>query len=77
MPGRSEGSFSYTLGLGLLMGRAGRHRLIREGDYERALACYRLSESLYRSAGGARTNQAQSWWIGAASTRPSVTGRQR
>ncbi|MBM3188312.1 MAG: CHAT domain-containing protein, partial [Chloroflexi bacterium] len=57
--GASEGSFSYTLGLGLLMGRAARNWLIREGDYERALAGYRLSESLYRAL-GATTNQAQS-----------------
>jgi CHAT domain-containing protein/tetratricopeptide (TPR) repeat protein len=57
--GASEGSLSYALGLGLMVGRAGRHWLIREGDYERALACHRLGESLYRAL-GATTNQAQS-----------------
>jgi CHAT domain-containing protein len=57
--GAAEGSFSYALGLGLLLGRAGRHWLIREGDYERALACYRLAEALYEAL-GANINRAQS-----------------
>jgi CHAT domain-containing protein len=51
--GASEGSFSYTLGLGLLVGRYGRHWLVREGDYERALACFRLSSTLFRALGAA------------------------
>jgi CHAT domain-containing protein len=57
--GTTEGSFSYTLGLGLFLGRVGRHWLIREGDYERALACYRLAAALYRAL-GATTNLAKS-----------------
>jgi CHAT domain-containing protein len=57
--GASQGSFSYALGLGLLLGREGRHWLIRQGDYERALACYRLCEALY-TALSAGTNRAAS-----------------
>lgn len=56
--GASEGSFSYALGLGILCSRMGRHWLLRRGDYERALACYRLAVAL-NTALGARTHQAQ------------------
>lgn len=49
--GAIQGSFSYTVGLGLLLGRVGRHWLIREGDYERALACFRLASSLFKTLG--------------------------
>lgn len=57
--GAGDGSFSYALGLGLLLGRAGRHWMIRKGGHERALACYRLAESLFSKL-GATTNQAKS-----------------
>jgi CHAT domain-containing protein len=57
--GAGNGSFSYALGLGLLLGRVGRHWLIRKGGHERALACYRLAELLFREL-GATTNQAKS-----------------
>jgi CHAT domain-containing protein len=46
--GRTTGSISFSLGLGLLFARIGRRWLVREGDYERALACFRLSEALFR-----------------------------
>jgi tetratricopeptide (TPR) repeat protein len=57
--GASEGSFSYALGVGILFNRAARHWLMRAGDYERALACYRLGQALF-SALGATANRAQS-----------------
>ena len=56
--GAGDGSFSYALGLGLLLGRVGRHWMIRKGSHERALACYRLAELLFRKL-GATTNQAK------------------
>jgi CHAT domain-containing protein len=46
--GRTVGSFSFSLGLGLLFARIGRRWLVREGDYERALACFRLAEAVFR-----------------------------
>lgn len=49
--GRAEGSFSHALGLGLLLTRAGRQALVREGDYERADACYHLALTLDRELG--------------------------
>jgi CHAT domain-containing protein/TolA-binding protein len=57
--GATKGSFSYTLGLGLFLARAGRHWLIREGDYERSIACFRLASALFREL-GASTNLAGS-----------------
>ncbi len=57
--GAAEGSFSYALGLGLMIGRTGRDWLVRQGDYERALACYRLAEALYEEL-GAEVNRTQS-----------------
>jgi tetratricopeptide (TPR) repeat protein len=57
--GQQRGSFSYALGLGLLLSRAGRYWLVRKGDYERALACFRLAESLFRAL-AATGNAAQS-----------------
>jgi len=45
--GRSTGSFSFTLGLGLLFARVGRRWLVRDGDFERAMACFRLAEALF------------------------------
>ncbi len=47
--GERSGSFSFALGLGLLLNRFGRHCLIRQGDYEQALASYRLAESLFQA----------------------------
>lgn len=49
--GLNTGSFSYTLGLGLLFGRVGRYWLIQKGDYERSLICYRLAEILFHKLG--------------------------
>lgn len=57
--GATEGSFSYVLGLGLLLSRAARHWLLRRSDYERALTTYRLAQTLF-AALGATTNQGQS-----------------
>jgi CHAT domain-containing protein len=51
--GQERGSFSYALGLGLLFTRAGRRWLVARGDYERALACHRLAETLFRALGAA------------------------
>lgn len=47
--GSQEGSFSFCLGLGLLMSRIGGVWLMRSGDYERALACHRLAHALFLS----------------------------
>lgn len=49
--GRTRGSFSYCLGLGLLCARVGRRWLVRDGDYERALACFHLAEALFTALG--------------------------
>jgi tetratricopeptide (TPR) repeat protein len=46
--GRTTGSLSFSLGLGLFFARVGRRWLMRDGDYERALACFRLAEALFR-----------------------------
>lgn len=59
--GKREGSFSYTLGLGFLLCRFGRYCLVREADFEKALASYRLAEKLFRSL-GATINAAQSYF---------------
>lgn len=56
--GAHHSSFSYTLGLGILLNRFGRHLLIREGDYERALAGYRAARTLFLAL-GAQSNVAQ------------------
>jgi CHAT domain-containing protein len=56
--GASYSSFSYTLGLGILLNRFGRHWLIREGDYERALASYRAARALFLAL-GAQSNATQ------------------
>ena len=50
---------SRVLGLGFLINRAARNWLIRLGDYERALACYRLTRALFITL-GTRSNEAQS-----------------
>ena len=57
--GLNKGSFSFSLGLGLLFGRTGRYWLIMKGDYERALSCYNLAENLFRKL-GTTINYAQS-----------------
>jgi CHAT domain-containing protein len=57
--GSGGGSFAYALGLGLLINRAARDWLIRRGDYERAVGCYRLGHALF-AALGATSNSAQS-----------------
>jgi CHAT domain-containing protein len=49
--GRSNGSFSYSLGLGILFARIGRRWLLRDGDFERSLNCFHLSEALFRGLG--------------------------
>lgn len=49
--GREQGSFSFTLGLGLLFNRAARYWLLHQGDYQRALLCHRLAETVFRELG--------------------------
>jgi CHAT domain-containing protein len=49
--GREEGSLVLSLGLGLLCVQVGKRWLLRQGDYERALACLRLAEVLFRELG--------------------------
>ncbi len=56
--GAKEGSFSFTLGLGILLNRFARHQLIRRGDYEKALAGYRAAITLFEAL-GANSNAAQ------------------
>ena len=56
--GAHNSSFSYTLGLGILLNRFGRHWLIREGDYERSLSSYRAARALFVAL-GAQSNVAQ------------------
>lgn len=57
--GAREGSFSFTLGLGILLNRWARHWLICKGEYERALAGYRAAHALFEAL-GATANVAQS-----------------
>jgi CHAT domain-containing protein len=56
--GKISGSFSFTLGLGILLNRFSRHWMIRRGHYERALACSRAARTLF-GALGAKVNVAQ------------------
>ena len=56
--GNNGGSFSYALGLGLLFSRAGRQALLRDGDYEKAEACFHLALALNHAL-GARCRQSQ------------------
>lgn len=49
--GSQEGSFAFASGLGLLFGRAGRHWLLRDGDFERALATFRQARRLFEALG--------------------------
>ncbi|HEU5073896.1 MAG TPA: tetratricopeptide repeat protein, partial [Polyangiaceae bacterium] len=56
--GRTVGSFSFTLGLGLFASRIARYCLRRRGDYTAALACYRMAAVLFDEL-GATQNHAQ------------------
>ncbi|RAH84820.1 hypothetical protein BO86DRAFT_376996 [Aspergillus japonicus CBS 114.51] len=47
--GRREGSFGFTLGVGLFFARIGWRWINHLGDYERALACFRLAETLFQA----------------------------
>lgn len=49
--GRTTGSFSYAVGLGLLFTRAGRQCQLRLGDAEKAEACFQLALALNESLG--------------------------
>lgn len=49
--GHSSGSFSYSHGIGLFISRVGRRWLVQSGDYERALACFRLAASCFSTLG--------------------------
>lgn len=51
--GAGDGSASVALGLGFMTTRIGWHCLLREADFEKALACYRLAETLFASLGAA------------------------
>lgn len=51
--GATSGSFSFALGLGILVNRLSRHWLVRRGHYERALACSRAAQALFESLGAA------------------------
>lgn len=57
--GKTAGSFSYALGLGFMHSRVGWHWLLRDADFERALACFRLAEALHAGL-GSTPRQAQS-----------------
>ena len=73
--GTGSGSFSYALGLGLMFTRAGRQALLRDGDYEKAEACYQLALSLNRAL-GARCRQSQTL-ADLASLHQALGNRQR
>lgn len=47
--GQTDGSYSYALGMGLMLSRAGRAFLVRYHDSERALACFRMATELFRA----------------------------
>ena len=49
--GASQGSFSYALGLGILLNRAARFWLTVKGDYQRSLAASQAAEFLFDSLG--------------------------
>ncbi|KAI2899623.1 hypothetical protein CBS11852_3190 [Aspergillus niger] len=49
--GRTQGSFGFALGIGIFLARLGRRWHIHIGDHERALACFRLSYSLFKELG--------------------------
>lgn len=56
--GTESGSFSFTLGLGILINRLARHWLVRRGDAERALAGSAAARALFEAL-GAGINAAQ------------------
>ncbi|PTU21812.1 hypothetical protein P175DRAFT_0492437 [Aspergillus ochraceoroseus IBT 24754] len=47
--GCREGSFGFALGIGIFFARIGWRWVNYVGDYERALACFRLAETLFES----------------------------
>ncbi|KAL4744707.1 CHAT domain-containing protein [Aspergillus terricola var. indicus] len=49
--GRQQGSFAFALGIGLFFGRMGWRWVNQLGDYERALACFRLAQGVFKSLG--------------------------
>ncbi|KAL3449173.1 CHAT domain-containing protein [Aspergillus insuetus] len=49
--GKTEGSFGYALGVGLLFARIGRRWAEHIGDYERAFTCFRLAQALFNELG--------------------------
>ncbi|GLA09385.1 hypothetical protein AnigIFM60653_011465 [Aspergillus niger] len=49
--GRTEGSFGYALGIGLLFARIARRWANHIGDYERAFTSLRLAEALFKHLG--------------------------
>lgn len=51
--GAGRGSFSFSLGLGLLLDNFAHHCLVSKGDYERALIGYRVAQSLFTALGAA------------------------
>ena len=56
--GRTSGSFSFTLGCGVLVSRLARDWLVRSGQTERALACSAAARALFVGL-GATVNAAQ------------------
>ncbi|MES3034713.1 MAG: CHAT domain-containing protein [Gemmatimonadota bacterium] len=56
--GDASQSFSFALGLGVMVNRLARHWLIRRGHAERALACCAAARALFEAL-GARINAAQ------------------
>lgn len=49
--GRTKGSWSFVLGIGLFIARYARRWHIAEGDYERSLAAFSLAEVLFSELG--------------------------
>jgi CHAT domain-containing protein/tetratricopeptide (TPR) repeat protein len=49
--GAGEGGFGHAAGLGIFFARCGRRWLAYDGDAERALACFRLAETLFDALG--------------------------
>ncbi|MEO1450692.1 MAG: hypothetical protein AAFV07_14275, partial [Bacteroidota bacterium] len=56
--GKNTGSFSYALGLGILVGRAAKEQVVRKHAYEKAIFCYQMAQALF-DALGAEVNAAQ------------------
>ena len=56
--GATSGSFSFALGLGVMVNRLARHWLVRRGQCERALACSAAARTLFEKL-DARINAAQ------------------